>query len=406
MSHELRTPLNAIFGISTLLRLSRLDNTQTTYVEKLEASTRHMLQLVGNILDIKKIENKNFQLDIEQFKLNSVKTAVNDILTSQAESKGLHLNFTGWESITASLYGDKLRLTQILINLLNNAIKFTEFGSVTLSVQQLASATPGIVCLHFAVTDTGVGISPDKLPYLFQPFMQLKKRPNSFKDGAGLGLAISKNLVEMMGGTLAVKSSPGLGSEFSFILSFGMHDRRSNLVGLADRRKYRGVHGRRYSLRMQDRRNSLKAYDRRKSQSEETFTLNANLLLSTGTRVLLVDDYDLNLFVGQKLLASIGGEVAVAANGQSAIMQLQRHQFDIILLDLSMADMDGFEVATWIRRYGQQPNIPIIALTAQATPAIEQQCREAGMNDFLTKPFTLQDLHTVIVKNVHKTLSI
>jgi CheY-like chemotaxis protein len=116
-----------------------------------------------------------------------------------------------------------------------------------------------------------------------------------------------------------------------------------------------------------------------------------------------VDDYDLNLFVGQKLLANIGGEVAVAGNGQSAILQLQQHRFDIVLLDLSMADMDGFEVTSWIRRYGQQPNIPIIALTAQATPAIEQQCRDTGMNGFLSKPFSLQDLHTVIVKNVHDT---
>ncbi len=400
MNHELRTPLNAIFGISTLLRLSRLDETQSTYVEKLEASTRHMLQLVGNILDIKKIENKSFHLDVELFKLKSVISALNDILKAQAEAKNLVLNFTDWESITENLYGDKLRLMQILINLLNNAIKFTEFGSVTLSVQKLASYKPGIVCLYFSVTDTGVGISQDKLHYLFQPFMQLKKRSNSVKEGAGLGLAISKNLVEMMGGTLEVNSSPGIGSQFYFSLNFGLHDRRSS-ADLQDRRKYRGMHGRRYSLRMQDRRNALKAYDRRKSQPQEIAALDSALLLPAGTQILLVDDYDLNLFVGQKLLANLGGEVAVAGNGQSAILQLQQHRFDIVLLDLSMADMDGFEVTAWIRRYGQQPNIPIIALTAQATPAIEQQCRDTGMNGFLTKPFTLQDLHTIIVKNVH-----
>lgn len=400
MSHELRTPLNAIFGISTLLRLSHLDNTQRTYVEKLEASTRHMLQLIGNILDIKKIENKSFQLDIELFNLKSVITSLNDILKAQAEAKNLAMNFTGWENITENLYGDKLRLTQILINLLNNAIKFTEFGNVSLHVQRLTTHKPGMACLHFTVSDTGVGIGQDKLQFLFQPFMPLKKRSHSFREGAGLGLAISKNLVDMMGGSLEVKSMPGAGSQFFFSLNFGLHDRRST-ASLQDRRKNRGMHGRRYSLRMQDRRKTLKAYDRRKSLPQENTPPDSALLLPVGTQILLVDDYELNLFIGQKLLAKIGGEVAVAGNGQSAIIQLQQHRFDIVLLDLSMADMDGFEVTNWIRSYGQQPNVPIIALTAQATPAIEQQCRDSGMNGFLTKPFTLNDLYNIILKSVH-----
>ncbi len=359
MSHELRTPMNAIIGLSALLKLSSLDATQKTYVQKLEVSGGYMMQLVNNLLDFAKVKNDGFELAQQGFRLDIALRSVKNILEQKAQDKGIELSLVGEDLLSVSIAGDREHLSQVLINLVNNAIKYTEEGNVTLEVNQLTSSTQNSVRLQFRVADTGIGIAAEDIKNLFDPYQRVNNSQSNFNEGVGLGLAISKSLVELMGGQLKVKSKVGEGSCFYFELVFDI------------------------------------AEDFAVSQEILSEDLN-NFVLPAGIQILLTDDAPLNRYVGGEMIKNMGGNVSFASTGEGAIAQLQQRSFDVILMDISLPGKDGFEVSRWVRAHGLNPNIPIIALTSYDLSRLKQEYQEAGINSFLSKPFAYQELYQVI----------
>jgi signal transduction histidine kinase len=351
MSHELRTPMNAVVGTGILLRDTGLTPQQQSYVEKLEIATGHMLTLIGNILDISRIEQQALRLEQIPFDLQAVITELDNLFMGQAGDKGLALNI---ESPAAPLWlqGDPTRLKQILINLLGNAIKFTEQGGVSLSVLTENNATD-LITLAFAVTDTGMmGLTKEQQCNLFQPFSQADNSTARRYGGSGLGLTICQRLVKQMGGELVLESSPSRGSCFSFILSF--------------------------------------------PRSEPSSDEKPVMLSLRPAHILLVDDDALNQFFSSSLLETLGMTVTVAGGGKQAIEQVQQQTFDLVLMDVSMPEMDGYETTRRIRKFKLPSALPIIALTAHAIEGERERCLAAGMDDFLTKPFAMKDLQDML----------
>ena len=356
MSHELRTPINAITGLGTLLRLTSLNPQQQDYVDKLDYSSQHISRLVGNVLDMAKIESQSFQLDNKLFQLRTIIRHLHDLLADKAQQKGLQLRFEESGEITETLLGDRVRLMQVLVNLLTNAIKYTSTGQVQLAVKKVSSPDPAWVGVYFEVSDTGMGIPADKLAHIFEAFCQLETTPSTTREGVGLGLTICQRLVGLMGGRLLVESVPGKGSRFFFTLCL----------------------------------QQVQAHEQAVSPKVFATRLPENM------RILLVDDDDINRFVGQKLLQQLGAQVVLAIDGQSTLMQLRQQTFDLVLLDLSMPDMSGFEVLHWIRHQATNPHVVVIVLTAHATSEAEQLSLQAGADAFMTKPFNYQDLLALI----------
>jgi signal transduction histidine kinase/ActR/RegA family two-component response regulator len=363
MNHELRTPMNAIVGLSSLIKLEQLTKTQQTYANRLDSATKHMMQLINNILDFSKTNQPHFSLERKPFQLSVTLQSVYHLLLQQAQQKDLQFNLDNTLDEKLVLSGDRARLTQVLNNLLTNAIRYTPEGSITLSVLPSSSNSHDTIKLKFSVKDTGLGIADDQIEEILTPYTQLKienKAPQ--REGLGLGLPISKNLIEQMGSTLHVDSQPNKGSEFYFELELPIASENEII---------------------------------REGNAELT-----RLRLPAGSRLLLVDDSELNRFVGMEILQNMGAEVMLANGGKNAIVQLQKYNYDLVLLDISMPEVSGLDVACWIRQQSNNPHIPVIAMTAHNLESTRQQCEAAGMNDFVLKPYEYQELYQTLSKHL------
>ena len=353
MSHELRTPMNAVVGASTLLRQSILDKKQSIYVEKLEVASQHMLALIGNILDFSHMEQKELSLVIAPFSLQLLIVELRTLFAIQAENKKLNFTVQCNSIPNSGLLGDVVRVKQVLINLLSNAFKFTEQGGVTLIIQNQEGFKAGQVVIQFAVVDTGIGIAVAEQEKLFQPFSQLHNSSSPHYGGSGLGLVISQRLIKQMGGALELNSIEKCGSRFQFSLSFSLVDLPPAVTDIDH--KYQ-----------------------------------------TTARILLVDDDPLNQFFVAELLRTYGVHITVANNGQQAIQQIQAQTFELVFMDVSMPILNGYETVQRIRRFKSPSELPIIALTAHAIVGERERCLASGMNDFLTKPFAMEDLRQIL----------
>ncbi|WP_083900643.1 hybrid sensor histidine kinase/response regulator [Thiolinea disciformis] len=365
MSHELRTPINALIGLTTLLRSTPLSTEQIAYVERLDLSSCHISSLIDDILDFSRIERGNLQLLQEPFSLIRCLKDVEDLIRQEASVKGLHLDMAcdplPW------LVGDRTRLVQVLLNLLSNAVKFTERGTVTLKVERLESSQLGlqVVKLRFSVQDSGIGIAEEHQKHLFQPFTQADSSISREYGGTGLGLAISQRLVQAMGGKIVLASQLGQGSCFYFNLLFPVASCSQASAPLVLMRA----------------------------------PLQVPLALQ---QILLVDDDEINRFMIQRFLNQYGIHVVLAASGPQALMVLQTasaQSIQLVLMDISMPGMDGFETVKRLHAIGLSKKIPIIAMTAHATQEKRDQCFAAGMQDCLTKPFELQHLMALLWKH-------
>ncbi len=360
MSHEIRTPLNAIIGLANIALASPVQDPVRNYLSKIHASGEHLLQVINDILDISRLEAGKLKIDSVEFSLHQVIDQVVDLISNRADSKGLQLLVNIDPATPRVLVGDPLRLCQILINLVANAVKFTDQGYVQIQVRPVRIQNPQAE-LIFEVEDTGIGMTPGELEYLFQPFQQVDNSSTRRFEGSGLGLAICKNLADLMEGHISATSAPGVGSCFQLQIRFGL--------GNPDA--------------------WFPPPDQPQWIPLETGT-------TTSSRVLLVEDNAINQELAQTLLQQMGAEVTTVANGRLAVDAVERGTFDLVLMDIQMPEMDGFEATRRIRRLVAGRTIPIVAMTANALPGDRERCLSGGMDDYIAKPIEPERLQQTL----------
>ncbi|MDP4220685.1 MAG: ATP-binding protein [Bacteroidota bacterium] len=363
MSHEIRTPMNAIIGMTNLLLDTVHTPKQHAYLEAMKKSSENLLVIINDILDLSKLREGKMELEHLPFVLRDQLAHAEEIMRIKADEKGLRLSVETQDGVPAVIIGDPGRLNQVLLNLIGNAIKFTEKGSISLQVTT-AGYIEDRIAVQFSLRDTGIGIAPDKLATIFESFKQAESHTSRTFGGTGLGLSISKTLVELHGGTITVTSTPGLGSEFTFIIPFGIG---SGTV--------------------------LPAPPGPAIKNSSSLA---------GLRVLLAEDNEYNQIVLIDTLKNLIPSVSITAtsNGAETLNELERGEFDLILMDVQMPELDGLQTTRRIRNSFAEPkrSLPIIALTASVIRGDIDECISAGMNAYVPKPFSREELLSTLSK--------
>ncbi len=362
MSHEIRTPMSAIIGFSDLALLEDMPEVIGEYLNNINSASTSLLSILNDILDLSKIDSGRMSINALPFNLDELLSSLHGLLINAAQAKDLILSIVSAPEIPQQLIGDSLRLRQVLINLVGNGIKFTERGSVnlTITLQQLDEQAASLL---FSVKDTGIGIDPKLQDKLFLPFSQLDDGYSRNFQGTGLGLVISQELTQLMGSDIKIKSHLGIGSCFSFKLQLPV-------VPL------------------------IQSKPHNHTVLTSTQTLNKESGELSGLRILVVEDEPLNQKLVTLVLQRYGADTVLANNGQEALALLKQESVAAVLMDLHMPIMNGYEATIEIRKLAQFATLPIIALTASASEEAKQQCLAAGMNDFIGKPFKADELIT------------
>ena len=381
MSHEIRTPMNAVLGMLYLLQQTGLNLQQVDYAAKAENSARTLLSILNDILDFSRVEAGKLAIDLHPFSLDQMLRNIGTILSANLGSKDVNILFEIDQEVPDCIVGDGLRLQQILINLAGNAVKFTEHGEVVLAVA-LAERKDNRLSITFAVRDTGIGISPEQCERIFEGFSQAEASTARRYGGSGLGLAISQRLVHLMQGTLSVSSKVGQGSTFYFTVDCEASPEPVAIPETFDMVAPKNLHGR------------------------ETLSGKPVLKLRrmAGLRILVVEDNPINRQISREMLASEGAEVQIVDCGQDGVDAVRNasSQFDIVLMDIQMPDMDGYGATRLIRLHYPKDVLPIVAITANAMQSDRQSALEAGMNDHVGKPFNLNQLVAVILLHTQR----
>jgi len=364
MSHEIRTPMNAIVGLVELCLNNPLEPKQRDYLERVETASASLMAIIDDILDFSKMEAGKMQLEAIPFLLEDMLEQVYSTMSELCSSKGIRLIRSADDRRCHAVIGDPQRLRQVLINLIGNAIKFTNQGEVKIAFKEI-SRSAGHSCLQFSISDTGIGMSRAQQDKLFQAFSQGDSSVTRNYGGTGLGLIISKQLVEQMGGTIQVISEENVGSTFIFTVMLGVTEPAA--IRQSQRRCQQGIDT-----------------DRLKSIH--------------GAHILLVEDNEINRIVAIELLAEVHLQVDVAENGEIALEKLAHNRYDCILMDVQMPVMDGCRATQRLREMDGYQHIPVIAMTANAMNDDRNKCLAVGMNDFISKPILPKTLYETLLK--------
>jgi len=370
MSHEIRTPMNAIIGFTDVLAKTKLSSNQQQYLHSIKTSGENLLVIINDILDYSKIEEGIIRFEKVSISIQQMLDSLRVMMAAKAEAKGINLIFRSDQNVPDAVIGDPMRLSQIILNLVSNAIKFTEKGSVIVNAK-IKEERSDVLILEFEVSDTGIGIPEDKWQTIFERFQQAESHTARHYGGTGLGLSIVKNLVELQGGTISVSSEWAKGSVFTFTLPFQKADEKVQAQKIKARKVNRSV-----------------------TEGKKFVHL----------KVLLAEDNKMNQILMSVILANMGIDADIVGNGKLAIEKLEENSYDVILMDMQMPEMDGYQATQYIRKTLKY-SIPIIAITAHAMPGEKEKCLTLGMNEYISKPFREDKLYNIILSVLHPETS-
>ena len=363
MSHEIRTPMNAILGFTNLLQRKNLDTESKEYIKTIQKSGENLLTIINDILDLSKIEAGMMRIESVPFSIRGLTHSIETMFKSKAAEKNLQLSTTVDESLPGTLEGDATRLTQILVNLIGNALKFTGKGNISVKITN-EGVTDNTIKAGITVCDTGIGIEKEKLETIFERFQQAEDSITRKYGGTGLGLSIVNDLVLLQNGSIAVESEPGMGTTFRLIIPYKISAKQFSVV----------------------------------SQSESSVLTDSYF---KNTLILVVEDNEINQSLIKHLFNNWQLEFDLANNGKEAIAKLRRKKYDLILMDIQMPEMDGYTATQEIRNE-LKLNTPIIAMTAHALAGEREKCLSYGMDEYISKPIRNEQLHKLIARFTQK----